>query len=301
VMTADSTRATLIFTVKKNYFTMLGFQRSLLLKQALQKKQEDLLRQIQATYDLKQASALDLKDANLNALSAAIDTKSAQHDLLYARIRFATLLGLDPNLMFQLAETGDPQVPVATIDEAVKTGLELRPDIKQLELSLQSAKIDLALANAASNITINLIGSANLALDWTTPTLKSAESLSAGVKIGLPVLDSGAVKYQTDSISGQIQIYSQQAVLARKTIETDIREAYESLQLQIVKLELAKLTTERYDMKFAILKSQVDHGTASNQDLLTASVDAATYASAYVTAKNTTQLAILQLLNVMGY
>lgn len=80
-LTADSSRLTLIYNVKKAYFALLGFQRALILKQGIQTKQAEVLKQIQAVYDLRQASALDLKDAQLNALSATVDTRAAQHDL----------------------------------------------------------------------------------------------------------------------------------------------------------------------------------------------------------------------------
>lgn len=210
-------------------------------------------------------------------------------------------MGLEPTEAFSVAETGDPQVPVQSLEEAIKTGLSQRQDVKQLELSLQSSRIDLALAKAGGEPTLNLIASAGYSTDWTLPALKSGQSVAAGLKIGLPILDSGALRDQVDSINAQITAYELQIANSQKNIAADIRDAYESLLLQTQKLEVARLTAERYDMKYTILKLQLEHGTATNQDMLSASLDAASYASAFVTAKSNTELSILQLLNAMGY
>jgi len=50
-----------------------------------------------------------------------------------------------------------------------------------------------------------------------------------------------------------------------------------------------------------VYRIQNQNGAASTQDLLTASVNAATAHTAYVQAQSNAQLAVLQLVSDMGY
>ena len=64
---------------------------------------------------------------------------------------------------------------------------------------------------------------------------------------------------------------------------------------------MARLTAEKFDLKFTLKKTEAQYGTATNQDLLDASIDSANAQSALVRAQRDAQLAILQLRNAMGY
>ena len=63
---------------------------------------------------------------------------------------------------------------------------------------------------------------------------------------------------------------------------------------------MARLGAEKFDLKFTLKKAEAQYGTATNQDLLDASIDAANAQSALVRAQRDVQLAILQLRNAMG-
>jgi outer membrane protein TolC len=58
---------------------------------------------------------------------------------------------------------------------------------------------------------------------------------------------------------------------------------------------------EAADLQYQIVSAQRDAGTASNQDLLTASVNLANAQNSLATAESAAELAVLQLQNVMGY
>src|SRR5208283_1329297 len=69
----------------------------------------------------------------------------------------------------------------------------------------------------------------------------------------------------------------------------------------VQRLQVARLSAEKFDLKFKLKKTEAQYGTANNQDLLDASIDSATAQSALVSAQRDAQLAILQLRNAMGY
>lgn len=295
-----SGRLSLVYTIKQAYYTMLTAQRSLALKSQTLDKQNTLLRQIQAIYDLKQATLVDLKTAQINAQSAQIDVDSANNDLRAARVTLATLMGQPADTSFTVADVPDPSVPVTTVDDAVAEALKRRMELKQLELNIKSGAVDLAVARGLATPTVSVTGGLAMDVLWgQTPT--SAYQVTAGVKLAMPILDAGTAQNQADAAARQNAVYSVQQVQTQKSITMSVRNAWAGWQLSQERLDLAKNQAALTALQLQIYKAQFDNGTASNQDLLTASVTDANAQSAVLSATNTEHLAILQLLNAMGY
>ena len=72
-------RAAAVAAVKRAYITMLTAQRALDVKKSIADKQRGLLKQIETVYSLKQASSVDLLNAQINSESADLDVESGSH------------------------------------------------------------------------------------------------------------------------------------------------------------------------------------------------------------------------------
>ncbi len=295
-----SSRLGLIYRIRQAYYTALAAQRSLAVKRGILDRQNAVLRQINAIYDLKQASLVDLNTARINAKGAQIDVDSADHDLRSARAALATLMGMPPDASFMVAEAADPAVPVNTVEEAIAEALKRRAELGQAELSVKSAMIDLALTRGLGTPTVSVSGSLSLLLDWGT-TVKNVGTASAGVKIAMPILDAGTTQNQLVAVQRQSDLYALQVTQLQKSIATDIRNAWEGVQIAAEKLDLARLQAETSTLQSELVKVGFDRGTASSQDLLAATVNEASAQSALAAAQSATQLAVLQLQSVMGY
>ena len=291
-------RSNLIYSVKQAYYTMLGAQQTLAVNKQILEKQSALLAQTTATYNLQQASLVDLKTAQLNAQSAQVDVDSSQNDVVNARVALATLMGIPTDQDFTVETVPDPTVTEATLQDAVNTGLNQRVEIKQLQLSIQSSDIDLALAKGQGTPSVSLSGGMTMLLDWNGQTGAIG---NAGVRVGLPILDSGTVKNQVDSIEKQQGVYATQEVQTRKSIINAIQSAWQGVAIAKERLDLAKLSAQTMELQYQLTVAERDQGTASNQDVFTASVNQATAETALAAASNTLQLSELQLQNAMGY
>ena len=146
---------------------------------------------------------------------------------------------------------------------------------------------------------MSLTGGLGLAQSWASPTL-SASALSVGAKVTLPILDSGAAAFQAKASEGLAAVYALQAAQLQKTLASDIRDYYETAQLLAEKVDLAKQSADLAESQFELVKAQNKFGTATTQDLLTASVTAATAEVAYGSARNAYLLAELSLETAMG-
>ncbi len=285
--------------VTQAYFIALGAQRNLAVKMEIQDQQKAVLAQIKAIHDLRQATDVDLRSAQINAQSAEIDAQSAENDLRIARIRLAQLMGLPRDREFSVAEEADPQVPVATIDEAVADALKRRTDLQQIELNRRSTAIDRTLIMGQRTPSVSVSGGVTMFVGWDQ--LMTAGQGNLGVKVAMPILDAGAAQSQLDANSLQNEVIKTQEGQLRASIATDVEEAFDLMQIQLQRLQIAKLNAEKFDILFTLKKTEAQYGTATNQDLLTASVDAANARSAVTAAQRNAQLAVLQLRNAMGY
>ena len=298
-LAAESGKLSLTSLITQAYFVALSAQRNLAVKKEILDQQKALLSQINAIHDLRQATDVDLRSAQINAQSAEIDVQSAENNLRIARIRLAQLMGWPRDREFSVAEEADPQIPVATIDEAVADALKRRTDLQQVDLNRQSAAIDRALIKGQRTPSVSMSGGVTMFVGWDQ--LITAGQGSVGVKIGMPILDSGAVEHQLGANSFQNQVINTQESQLRAGIATDVEEAFDLMQIQLQRLQIAKLNAEKFDILFTLKKTEARYGTATNQDLLTASVDSANAHSAVTAAQRNAQLAVLQLRNAMGY
>lgn len=277
----------------------LGAQRNLVVRRQVLEQQDALLAQIRAIHLLQQATDIDLRTAEINAQSAEIELQGAVTDQRIARIRLAQLIGHPRTVDFTVAEAEDPAVPVATVEEAITEALSRRTEVQQIALNRRSSEIDRQLIRGQALPTVSVAGGATLTHDWSLGS--NAGQGTLGVKVGLPILDAGAASHQLDANSLQDEVYAAQDRQVRATIATDVEEAFDLLQIQLQRLQVARLNAEKLDLQFTLKKTAAQYGTATNQDLLDASVNAGSARAALVTAQRNAQLAVLQLRNAMGY
>ena len=298
-LSTEANALKLDYQVKQAYYTLLGAARGLKVKKENLERQKSALEQMAALYNIQQASAVDLQSAEINRKSAEIDLRSGENSYRVSRTSLANLIGLPADSNFSVTETEIPTLQARTLEEAIRTGLGQRIELKQIELGRRTAGIDLGLIKAQTSPTVSLIGSAYLLYDSEKST--QAKTLGAGVSIALPVYDAGSAKYQEETNLYQRETYDLQEDQYKRSIALDVETSYEAVEIQKERLELAKLTSENARAQYELKIIQRQYGTATNQDVLTASVTAVNAENDYAKARNDLELAILQLQNVMGF
>jgi outer membrane protein TolC len=297
-LSTESGKLTIAYNVKQAYYTMLSAQRALDLKKQIVDRFSSLRKQMTELYDSKLASTLDLKTAQYNARSAEIDVESADRDLRVARVALSNIVGWPADKAYTVADAEDPKVPADTVEAAVADGLGRRVELKQLDLSRKSNNVDLAVAKGQATPTVTVTGGAAAAVDWSG---KTGAMANASVRVAMPILDAGSAKSALAAVAAQNAVYSAQEDQLKRSITAAVRSAWANVQIQKDRADLAAAAAETSDLQYRISKTQFDSGTASNQDLMTASVNLANAQAALESARSAAQLAVLQLQSVMGY
>ncbi len=299
-LNASSGRLNVVHNVTQAYFTVLNAQRALAVLQDNLTRQNALLEQLTAMSKLQQASAVDLATAQINAQSAAIDVRGGEHDLRIAKIRLSNLAGWPADREYAVAEISEPAIPAVTLQAAIADGLSRRPELKQIEINRRSSEIDGKLVSGLKTPTLGVSGGVSWGTDWgSSPT--SGAVVSAAITVGMPLLDAGSAKHQREKIAEQQAVYAAQDSQERKSIAADIQNAYESMQILVDRLAVARLAARNLEAQFEVTKTAAQYGTRTNQDLLDASVNAANGRTAAAKAQSDLELAVLQLQTVTGY
>lgn len=309
-LTSSLTKLTNVYNLKQSYYTMLSAQEGLDVLQNTLKKQQTTLQTIQAKYDLKQASNIDLKTAQVNVKSAEIDLRNGENTLRAARVRLAILLGKPSDFMFKVASEQDPAVKISSVDEAVKKGLDQRVELQQLSLSQKSSKIDEGVSQTLWQPTVSVSAGytrtmtnsnqANLTSSGKLNTSYNVDAMNLGVKVALPIWDSGYASAKIDQTRQAEGLYALQRDQKTQAISADIVDAYNSYLIKKDKLDLAIQNADVLGGQYEIVKAQQEAGTAKIQDVLTAEVNFETAQYNVVQARINLQLAALALQYALG-
>jgi len=298
-LSGEAGRSSIVTAVSQSYFIMLGAQLDLAAKVEIRAQQDSLFDQITSLFDLGLANEVDKRSAEINARSARIEEKNAGNALGTARARLAQLLGRARDSSFAVAEEGDPSVPVASLEEAVAAALSRRVEFRQIEISRQAAAIDRDLIRGQRSPSLSVNGGLNLIYQWQAAPVAGQGSI--GAKLSMPILDSGASAHQLEANAIQNEEFGLQEGQLRAKIATDVEESYNLAQVQLARLETARLAAERSQLRLKLRRTEVSFGTAKNQDLLDAAVEYADARSAVTNAHRNAHLAIVQLRDLMGY
>ncbi|MGA2976874.1 MAG: TolC family protein [Spirochaetia bacterium] len=294
----SSNQKNIIYQVKQAYYTLLGQQRQIsILQQTLAQRQEEM-KKTQALYDAQSANQIDLKQAQVNQVQAQLDLAKAQDTLEVNREQLSAVAGWPLDKVYAVAETQDLQVPALSVEDAVKTALANREDLRQLQLSLKSGEVSLALKKAQASPAVSLNTGVNVTEDWTASANQFA--IKAGVSVQSPIIDPGSIGAEIQQAALQNdKLRIQQDQLA-ENIATSVKSAVYTLRDLLARVDLAAQSLDLAQSQYDLTRLQFDSGVSSNLDVLTASVALTTAQVNLAAARSAAQLAVLALQNAMG-
>lgn len=295
---AQTNRNKLVLAVKQAYFTLLSAQESLNQLTQAQKQRQETVRFVQTKFDLGQATALDLKQARINALTADLDLEAGKSALDAARRRLANQLGRADDSLLEAASEPDPGVTVATKDQAVAAALAQRPEPLIAQANLRAAQIDADLVFGASIPSVTLTGGVTYSKDAVKDTGSVVGTL--GLSLGGPLVDGGLSAAQKAQAEAQKTTALMQYQQSLKTIPVDVAEAWNTWQINQGRHEVAALALEVAQGQRQVVQAQYDAGLKNLTDLQTSDVALSSAQLALLKAKITAQLSALALQSLMG-
>lgn len=245
---------------------------------------EQLLTTAQSQYDrgvemmkqgqMARADVVQL-EAQLNSAQYAVVNSETQ--LANYKRQLKSLLELDLNTPFDVAGNtpSDEQVLalVPSAQEAYAKALEVRPEIKSAELSIESADMQLNIAKRGFLPTIGI--SASLGSSHTSGNsngwgeqMKTNLNMSAGINFSVPIFDnrrnmSNVKSAKLQQLSSKLDLQDKKNALS-STIEQYWLNAYNGQQNYIA----AKSRVKSQEASYELLNEQFQNGLKNTVDVL---------------------------------
>jgi outer membrane protein TolC len=294
----SASQKTVVYNVKQAYYTLLGQQRQIAILQQTLAQREAELQKTQSLYDARNVSQIDLKQAQVNRLQASLDLSKARGLLEVDREQLSNMMGVSTDSVYDVEEVPDAPAPRLDAAAAMKTAIANREDFRQIQLSLLSSDVSLALKKALAGPTVSVSTGVSWMQDWTTSNNRT--TWHAGVSVQAPVIDAGSLGAQVREATLQKEkLRVQQGQLA-SAIATSVKSAVYTLQDLLSRVELARQSLDLAQVQYELDEAQFANGVISHLDVLTASVALTTARVNMAAAQSSAQLGVLALQSAMG-
>lgn len=230
---------------------------------------------------------------------AMISAREALHD---AQDRLKFILALPQTTELEVAPPEETDLRELPLDDAIKTALDKRIEIEQMEQDLSEAQRNAAIMKH------NLLPELNLVLGYSR--YATAESMGESSDLDL---DRYSVSLQTvtdmvrraekaayqQSLIG-IKMLSMNVESQKEEIRRQVRKQWLALQEAVKRVEIRKAQIEQGEGKIALAEVKFAHGMADNFDVIEAEKELQSARSNLVAAKIDYALGLYNMKVIMG-
>jgi outer membrane protein len=295
----DATLKSVIYQIKQAYYTLLGDQNTVLVRQAAVAQARENLDQMKGLFAAQKATSLDVLQVQVTLTQAQLDLRSAQNTIEVDRKTLSMTVGWPIERVYAAAESTLPDMPALQAKEALATAFQNRPELRTLQLNIAAASVGLALQKSQYAAVVSLTGSLGVGQDWTANA--NAGVFTAGVSIALPpIIDGGLQSAQVQQSADQIISYKVQQDQQRQSITISVQNALFGVRDARDRLDLAGQNVKQAQGEYELEKAKRVVGLETTLDVLTAFSVLINAQVGLEQAKSTYLLAILNLYNVMG-
>jgi outer membrane protein TolC len=296
----DSTMKSVIYQVKQAYYTLLGDQNTLHVREAIVTQAEGNLAYYQGLLSVQRATPLDVLQVQVTLTQARLDLRTAQNTLATDRKNLSLALGWPLDKQYTVADATVPELPTNTSEEALKSAYRDRPELRTLALNLASANVNLAFQKSQLSSVVSVNGSLGSIQDWTL-NKNLGTTFTAGLSVALPPLyDGGQSSAQVQQAAGQVAAYLLQQDKELQSITIEVQNALFAVQDARDRLDLAGQNVKQAQGVYDLQKAKFAVGQADTLDVLTAFSTLTTAQTGLEQARSTYNIAVLNLFNAMG-
>ena len=280
--------------VKAAYFSVLSAESAVNAARAAVETHEEVLREVNVRVSHKTALDADRLDASAKLASMKSSQLTAENGLAASRQQLNYLLGRDLDTPFELTAAAEAAMPLpACAGDCVSD----RPDIKEADLQLEQAQLDMRIAKAdyIPDVSLTAYHSEPLNIEGISG------NTSAGILISYEPLTWGrrgaqiAEKRRTvEQAANSARDKRSAAQLEIATRRYKVTEAAAGLQVRQLEMEAAREHLRVTRARFTQLAARPDEMYAATASLTNASAREQDAISAYWTARADYEKAIGQ-------
>ncbi len=212
----------------------------------------------------------ELYQADLTRLSSQSSLENAQITYENALDTFKVLIGMPLERNIEILTDIRKHIVEVDLPKAMAHGLEFRLELRQKDISIQTALDDLVRAGAQNefkaqvDLTLGLTG-VNKAFNgiYTSPNVDQV----VGLTLNIPVFDWGQKRHTLAASQAQVDNQKLSLDQQKSQIQLDVRQAYRNLQNQKLQIEIAEKNTLNAQLTYDINFERYKNGDLSSKDM----------------------------------
>ena len=263
---AVATKEQILLAVDQAFYNSLQAHAVLTVAQQTVKERQTVASQVDALFQSKLKSQLDLSFANVNLAQAKLLLLDAQNNENAALAGLSAVLGF-PNLRsYQLVEDSTPNAPPpGNVDDLITTAFSVRPEILALEFQSESAK---KFQTAERDLLFPDVRALGVVGDTPVrnPIISSWYG-AVGVNVNIPVFNGFLYPARSREASLRAQAVQERLRDLRDRISRDVRTSWLNATTAYDRLAVTQQLLDQANLALNLAQSRYNLGLGSIVEL----------------------------------
>jgi outer membrane protein len=263
---ALATKEQILLAVDQAFYNSLQAHAVLAVAQQTVKERHTVSSQVDALFQSKLKSQLDLSFANVNLAQAKLLLLDAQNNENAALAALSAVLGFSNLQSFQLVEDSTPSVPPpGNVDDLISTAFAMRPEILALEFQSESAKKFQTAERDLLFPDIRALGAVG-----DTPVRNPVISSwygAVGVNVNIPVFNGFLYPARAREASLRAQATQERLRDLRDRISRDVRTSWLNATTAYDRLAVTQQLLDQANLALNLAQSRYNLGLGSIVEL----------------------------------
>ncbi len=308
----EATKQGLILNITQAYYDVLQTQELVnVSEQILARSQENTRR----TRDFVEAGSLipaDIATAEVREANDQLNLVNNQNALQTAQATLPRLLGLDPGVLLTVAvdelyqlyqDRGTIDRIEISVEEAIQTALDNRPEFQEIQSQLKVQEWSLTLAKLQRWPRLNADANYDVNLDdylRERENFSDFRSWSIGASLNFTLFDGGILSNRVKEINMQLEQTRENASDLERSVALAVRQAYLNLKRSEISLDISKKQVINAQLSLDVIQGRFDVDKAILLELLDAQTSYAQALTNQVNAFYNYKIAQTRLQDAMG-
>lgn len=292
-------RQDIMFSVAEAYYGVLKAQKSVdISSRSLERvERHKQVAEREAKTRRTKANKSALLRANSLVTQSRISLVRAKDGLKIAREKLSLLTKLPQEIY--LAEPPQPKQPTETLDDLKKIALSSRDDYANSRVSKSIAEENVTIVQGAHYPQLYAVAGAQYQ-DSQPAVFTDATVYYAGVRLQVPLFEGGLMKAEVSEARSKVRQAELSTEYLRKSIESEVQEAYVNLQTVTSVLETAMLQLDYAKGNYDAVEALFSEGLLGSLSLIDAEQALTLTERELMNAGYDRQVAILRLKKSIG-
>lgn len=266
-------RQKLTYDVKAAFYQLWLATEKLKVAQAAYENMEQHFRNVEKKYQEGAVSHFDLMQAEVNWKKLKPEVISSRNALVLSRLDLGVLIGVKSDTAFAITadELGRtiPEKNAPNLDEGLKIAYRDRPEMRQQQNNLESAKLAVAVAKAGYYPTVTASGSYQATgKDWDWDRVWAVKVNLAGM-----IFDGNETKAKVAAARVDVKTAESNDTQLRDSIRLALESGLQSLEESTETIAVQQANIDLMQNALKLTRLKLEEGLAATTDLMDAQLD----------------------------